>query len=126
MDELSIEFGLDDLEVIEKLCNKTLFPYPVVHASKDFLMFNTLSAEYLPSNLWIKWFVSSEYIIGLPASALDKDAFKMSKTHGGKSKGYTARFPLAMSKERGVREGFYKLYKYKDGIAFKRYEPIQA
>lgn len=125
MDELNLEFGLDELEVIEKLNNSTMFPFPVVHASKEMLIFNSLSEKYLPSSAWIKWFASTDYIIGIPAKQSDRNAFKIAYPNK-KRRCLTARFPDAMSKDRGLKEGYYKLYKYKDGIAFKRYEPLQV
>lgn len=125
MDELNLEFGINDLEVIERLNNTTAFPFPVVHASKEMLIFNSLSEKYLPASAWIKWFASTEYIVGVPASPSERNAFKI--TYPNKRRRcLTARFPDAMSKDRGLKEGYYKLYKYKDGIAFKRYEPLQV
>lgn len=125
MDELNLEFGLGDLEVIERLNNTTVFPFPVVHASKEMLIFNSLAEEHLPASAWIKWFASTEYIVGVPASPSERNAFKIAYPNK-KRRCLTARFPDAMSKDRGLKEGYYKLYKYKDGIAFKRYEPLQV
>lgn len=125
MEELNLEFGLNDLEAIERLNNVTVFPFPVVHASKQMLIFNSLSEKYLPASAWIKWFVSAEYIVGVPASPSERNAFKISYPNK-RRRCLTARFPEAMAKDRGLKEGYYKLYKYKDGIAFKRYEPLQV
>ena len=125
MDELTLEFGLDELEVIERPNNQTTFPFPVVHASKQMLIFNSMSEKYLPASSWIKWFASTNYIVGIPANPTDRNAFKIAYPNK-RRRCLTARFPDAMSKDRGLKEGYYKLYKYKDGIAFKRYEPLQV
>lgn len=125
MDELNLEFSLDDLEIIERLNNTIAFPFPVVRASKQMLIFNSLSKKYLPASAWIKWFASTEYIVGVPASPSERNAFKVSY-HNQSKHCACSRLPQAMSKDRGLKEGYYKLYKYKDGIAFKRYEPLQV
>ena len=125
MEELNLEFGLNDLEVIERLNNQTVFPFPVVHASKSMLIFNSLAEEHLPTSAWIKWFASTEYIVGMPAKPSERNAFKIAYPTARRHC-LTARFPDAMAKDRGLKEGYYKLFKYKDGIAFKRYEPLQA
>ena len=36
----------------------------------------------------------------------------------------SACFPAYLAKIKKVKSGIYKVYKYKDGIAFKRYEPF--
>lgn len=125
MEELNLEFSLDDLEVIERLNNQTAFPFPVVHASKSMLIFNALAEKYLPASAWIKWFASTEYIVGMPAKPSERNAFKISPPNK-KKRCVCARFPDAMAKDRGLKEGYYKLFKYKDGIAFKRYESLEV
>jgi len=44
-------------------------------------------------------------------------------SRGAARQGYT--FPKSLIDDRKVKPGCYKIYKYKDGFAFKPYEPIK-
>ena len=116
------ELELDDSEELEELLKLThsyweLFP--CITVSDHTLYFNRMSNAIVPKRL--KWFATSELIIGLPASEVDVNSFAV-KNYAGTS-GKATRFPSFMQQKK-IKRGVYKLYKYKDGFAFKRYEPI--
>ena len=116
MEELQLDFGDDELESVEKY----KYGFPTVHVMPDCIYFNSCASPYVPKA--IRWFSTAEYIIGLPANA-EKGSFKVSNCPSTKDTKRTS-FPVSL-REKRVRCGVYKLYKYKDGVAFKRYEPIE-
>ena len=117
MEELEI---LEEIETVKKMNGfMEKFDYPVVYFNKTFCCFNS-KCTFVPR--FIRWGVTTNYIIGLPASKGDKDAYSAR----GKDGAVTAYFPSALKNEKKLKEGWYKLYKYKDGFAFKRYEPIEV
>lgn len=117
MDELQLDFSLDELESLKKMSYR--YAFPVIYVGKSSMLFNAHSAPIIPEK--VKWFSTGEYIIGLPADASDMDAFTIRSYTGSICKATT--LPAAM-KEKKVKKGCYKLYKYKTGFAFKRYEPL--
>jgi len=71
----------------------------------------------------MKWGVTSEYVVCVPTREGDPHAYMFRPAKAVDA--YCARFPSSLSREKKIQIGTYKLYKYKDGFAFKRYEPIQ-
>ena len=124
MEEL-FDIDLGDLEEIikQKLAQ---YDYPVIHFSTSGVLFNKPCNAFLQGIETIKWFVSSEYIVALPANAGERNAYSLhqtgSKKHGNRSS--AASFPAQLRNEKKLHMGYYRLYKYKNGFAFKRYEPI--
>ena len=121
MEELNLEIDLGELEEIEKGFGAYGFDFPVAYFGVE-VCFNKMARQLCGDA--IKWFVSSEYIIGLPAGKNEKNAYRVQK-NGFHKNVYTARFPTVLRTEKKVKPGYYKLYKYKDGFAFKRYEPME-
>lgn len=117
MDELYLEINPEELEIIEN--RMAVFDFPAIHLGKQHIYFNAKAFPYIPE--YIKWYASPEYIIGLPAIGKSKYSFKTRITSEFTR---ATTFPIRMKKEKCVKSGFYKLYKYKNGIAFKRYEQI--
>lgn len=120
MEELELEFNLEDLEAVEK--NGAKFPFPVAYLSSDHIVFNKLCMDsgVIPER--IEWFCSVDYIIGLPGRG--KNAFSL--YHPNKGCGYSTRFPVVMKKDKNVKSGYCKIYKYKNGFAFKRTERLEV
>jgi hypothetical protein len=121
MEELKIEFDLGELEEIEKTFGSK-FSYPVVHFGRT-VVFNREADKAGLVGEAIRWFVATDYIVGLPAKRDSENAFSLKPTKRD-CKSKFACFPVALFREKKVAPGYYKLLKYKDGFAFKRYEPI--
>ncbi len=113
-----------EMKVVEKLIKLKRVNFPAITISEDSIYFNTMSVDYVPQ--YIVWGSTKNYIVGTPAVKGDRNAFTVRKH--GKSPGYCyTRLPSALSQEKKIRPGLYKLYKYgENGIAFKRYEPIEG
>lgn len=121
MEELSLEFSLDELEEIQKLANFSHFDFPAIYFS-SIVFFNKASKPFVKEIEAIKWFVTSEYVIFLPAKKGERNSFLITTNE----KYYYARFPSMLRDEKKLKCGVYKLLKYKNGFAFKRYEPIEV
>lgn len=118
MEEL--DFDLGELEAIEKQIGN--FPYPVVHFGST-VYFNTKTRSILGNASKIRWFTTPEYVVCLPTEANDTKGFTLLHYKNGRL-GLFGAFPVALRNDKKLSEGFYKLFKYKNGVAFKRYEPI--
>lgn len=119
MDELDIEFNEAELDLIKNGLVK--LDFPAIYVGESVICFNREATRYVPD--YIYWYSSSEYIIGIPANKKNKYSFKVRSDSRSAAK--RACFPVRMKKEKRVKSGYYKLYKYKNGIAFKRYEPLE-
>lgn len=111
------ELQLDDeeLELIAKFQRET-FEFPVISVSKKTACFNSRSSAIVPKR--IKWYTTSDYVIGVEAEDDDPNGYKAKKVRGTTA----VHMPTLLMKEKCVKEGYYKLFKYKTGFAFKRYE----
>ena len=118
-DNIEIEelFEDEELEAIEKYARK--WDIPAICVCESTIYFTSSSLEIIPER--IRWFTTSSLVIGLPACEADVDGFKVRRSE--KHQGVTTHFPTALKRKK-VKLGTYKIYKYKDGFAFKRYEPI--
>ena len=116
----------EEIEEVEKRsASYSKYDFPVVtlfHTASNYsIYFNTRAARYVPGR--IKWGVTSEYVIGLPAKETDKNSYPV-RTCKESFAGKQSYFPSSLRNEKKIRSGQYRLYKYKDGIAFKRYEQL--
>lgn len=119
MDEI-IEIN-EEFEAIRKnLCSR--FSEPVAYLGDLRINFNTAAKQLVPDR--IEWFVSSNYVIGIPSKSVTKgySTFKPNK----RASVCSTAFPSELKNAKKVKNGYYKLYKYKDGFAFKRYEPLEV
>ena len=113
------ELFLTDEEELEEVKKYLSFymDIPVVSVGHR-IYFNVAAAPYIPEH--IKWYTTSSLIVGLPASEHDHSAFTVN-THNS---GMSSSIPAAM-REKKLQKGIYQLYKYKNGFAIKRYEPLE-
>lgn len=123
MEELCIDFNLEDLELIKKLGSVNNYQFPAVFVGESGIWFNYFASPIVP-NL-IKWFSTGEYIIGLPGGEGERDCFKTHYVDKAKCSCKATTFPADM-KSKKIKKGYYKVYKFKDGFAFKRYEPLEV
>ena len=114
------ELVLSEGEEFEKVVrHSTAYRDPVVNVGYTTFYFNQSAAAIIPK--FIKWLTTPEYIIGLPTTEDDKNAYSGNNRSEG---GVTAAIP-AMIKAKKPKKGVYKVMKFRDGFAFKRYEPIE-
>lgn len=130
IDELDLQPS-EELTEIPK--NFTKFSFPAVTICRRYgeksanhstiLYFNAKTKPYLPDR--VKWYVTSEYIIMMPSDDPAAWRINRNKMHGcTKATFAQAVLPSEIAKEKRIKPGTYKLYKYKEGLAFKRYERI--
>lgn len=85
-----------------------------VTASSFYL--NGAAARMLNSK-YVRWFTTTDYLIGLPATINDVEAFALSYSKSGLA---TAR-PAELRGTKTMANGRYKVFKYQNGIAIKKY-----
>lgn len=117
IEELLIDDG-EELELVEKLRQEP-FKMPVIYVSEKTMTFNQRSLGLVPPR--VKWFTTHEYVIGLPASEDDKNGYNIRMANGI----YFATTPSVLRNMKKLKNGWYQLYKYKNGFAFKRYDPLE-
>lgn len=113
-----LEIDESELELISKTRNSK-FDFPVIGISQQAVFFNRYAVDMVPPR--IKWFTTSEYVIGIPAARDDRDGYITRKVWNE----VVVHFPVPLRKQKKIKPGHYKLYKYKDGFAFKRYEQLE-
>lgn len=112
----------EELERIEKWNREISFP-AVGISGKGYIYFNALATQHIKKVEYLGFFSTSEYIILLPESKNSINAYKICDAHNGY--GISMRLPSTL-REKKLKDGYYKLYKYKDGFCFKRYEPLEG
>ena len=125
MEELLLNFNESELELIEKGTIAEKFDFPVIYFGKETCYFNKRAYEQLRIPRSINWFVSPEYVLALPAPENSKNAYKINVVSTKSNSCRLGTFPHKLANEKKLRPGYYKLLKYKDGFAFKRYEQIE-
>ena len=123
MDEIRLtDKQIYDMEVVAKnLWSR--YNYPVAFFGKRQITFNTRCAHALKDIRAVQWFATGDYIIGLPAREDDPNAFYVRKNK--MSNCYATALPASFISSKRIQQGcYYKVFKYRDGIAFKRFEPI--
>lgn len=97
------------------------FPFPAVsYADNEHLIFNMFAAEHLKAD-HVEISVSSDYVVLLPAKEGSVNSFKVTACNRGGSK--MIRVPIEL-KARKLAPGVRRLYKYKDGVCFKRFMTV--
>lgn len=91
--------------------------FPTVTLGERYVYFNRLAVQFIPSVG--RWVTTPEYVLFLPAVAGGEDANRVWDTASGKETNFARHL-----REKRIKKGCYRLYKYKDGVAFKRYEQI--
>lgn len=91
--------------------------FPTVTIGERYVYFNRLAVKFIPEIG--RWATTPEYVLFLPAVAGSADANRVWETASGKSTNMARHL-----KEKQIQKGCYRLFKYKDGVAFKRYERV--
>lgn len=126
-----IDLGSAELEEVQKTA-LFRFDFPAVSVTaghSPYFYFNAAAKPLFEKFDKIKFFTTSEYIVFADGKGDWKNTFSVQERRpkpGSKqcfSPYYKATIPAAM-KEKKLQPGCYKLYKCKQGFAFKRYEPL--
>jgi len=120
-EELDIVFDDAELEEVEKM--RLEYPFPAITIGSCTVYISTLAHKILNDTGYIKYFLTPEYVIVLPATKTEKNAFKVTEYKKAHSRG--SAIPAFIKNQKKVAKGTYKCLKYKDGLAFKRYEPVE-
>lgn len=109
----------EELEVIEKELSG--YDFPVATLGKQTIYFNRHAVPLIPE--FLEWRTSPQYIVGLPTTKENRNSFHVRRTKNARD-AVQATFPVKMRNEKMVKSGSYRIYKYKDGFCFKRYERL--
>ena len=114
LEEIIIED--EELELIQK--NRFgRADFPAANVLDNTIYFNVLAFGYVPE--FIEWRTSTEYVVGIPTTEKNSNAYHFNKTKRGFG---IARLPVVLKNEKKLQPGIRKLFRYKDGFCFKRYE----
>lgn len=106
---------------------RTRFSFPAVTILKSgntYLCYlNAVARKYFDASQGVNWYLNQNYVIAMPSDAINAYRACVKSSKGAARQGYT--FPKSLIDDRKVKPGCYKIYKYKDGFAFKPYEPIK-
>lgn len=114
MEEIVIN---EEIEGVDRRYNEN--QYPTITLKGTGVYFNREAAQFVPRG--ILWGTTSEYVVALPAEESSENVYLTNVSRGA---GKVTTFPAKLRREKKIREGTYRLYKYRNGIAFKRYEQI--
>lgn len=111
----------EEFETIDKAAGQ-MYPFPVVTIINESMYFNIHASKIVPPR--VKWIVTPNYIVGLPADENDETAYVMGLRKGSDClRGGT--FPHYMKNDKKIRTGHYRVYKYKNGFCMKRNEQLK-
>ena len=124
MEELVISIEqLGQMDEVEKsLFNR--FKFPCVHFGRRQITFNVHCSSVISDMSSIKWYATGDFIIGLPAEKDEKNSFAIRKNTRNPNN-YATTFPASLQAAKRLKTGYYKCYRYKNGIAIKRFEIIK-
>ena len=123
-----IDIENDDFEEIERRRAQNIYKFPTVGVYGTTLGFNIAAYPLLDGWTHICFYTTPEYVIMTKASKNERNAFALRRYFARESTGYcnqNVTIPADL-KEKKLRHGVYKLYKCKQGLAFKRYEPLEV
>lgn len=124
MNEEFESLELDGLEFdeIEKAKGGAKYEFPTITLGEYTLYFNAAFSKFFEDVEYVKFKASTEYVLIEPAKKRDRSTFRVNRwTHAMRGTAYPANL-----KEKKIKRGIYKIYRYKDGFAFKRYEPLEV
>ena len=117
MDE--INFDLGDLERIKRGTSK--YSFPTVTLLEDRFYFNIQAQPHMKDIDFLTISTAVDYIVLMPAHMDSAVSFRLLRRGGWAFMTY----PVGLHGAK-IKRGVYKLYKYKNGFAFKRYEPLEV
>lgn len=118
LEELKLDEQLEDIERAGRR-----YGFPTVTINESHMFFNLPFAELLRELDYIRISSSPNYIVFQPAKTVSPTSFKLGRPRN--YPGRTCVIPVAL-REKKLRKGVYKIYKFNDGWAIKRYEPLEV
>ena len=119
------EITLDDSELLDIIpCANRKYSFPVITVTEHNLYYNS-RCELLMNYDRIKFQLASNYLIIMPAALTDKKSFSLWKPYNGCG-GLISTMPTDLLCRKAIKPGVYRVYKYKNGIAIKRYDPLEV
>ena len=118
----------EDLESIARYNRSLTLGFPAVCVGSSNLYFNYPAGKIMDGWKYAKYYFNTEYVVIEKAALNDTNKFKLRVMHYKPtvgSHGVAGAVPSNL-KEKKIQLGVYKLYKCKRGLAFKRYEPLEA
>ena len=114
----------EDLDEVKKAIACEQFQFPVISIRGRSMYFNRPARELLENAgaKALRYYTSTNYVIIEPQTTKSFGAF--AAPNWKNTNGASVTLPSVLVNEKKIRAGYYKLYRYKDGFAFKRYEPI--
>ena len=112
----------EELEDVERARTAMRYPFPTVTITPHNIIFNLMCNSFLDGVVFLHISTSPNYVVMQPVDKASIANFKLSRQnrkYGNRS----LTIPAAL-REKKIQRGNYKLYKAKDGWAFKRYEPL--
>ena len=112
-----------DAEVVPRgsLCGQRI-PYPACFVGDKRVTINAKAVKaFKPKPTGVKWLINNDYLFLFPTDERDRNAFSVEYGRNGKGC-LTVIIPKVLAEERRMTPGYRKVFKYRDGIAFKRYE----
>ena len=113
MDDFELLEFSEDLEEIQKGVN--IYDFPAVFVGEGRIYFNRASTQFLQGVHAVRFYTSTNYVVMEPALKGGASSFTIIRQ--------TVTNPSAL-KAKAVKNGWYKLYRCKNGFAFKRYEQL--
>ena len=119
------EIVIDDDSAFEdvefRICK---YPFPALYYGESNIYFNRKTTDiFRPKK--IKFRLSTEYLIVLPAENDEQNAFSVWDSTN-KTDTLVSTLPASLKNRRALKRGTYKCYRYKNGLAIKRYEPLEV
>lgn len=116
---------INEEEFEEVIFNRlSKYSYPVLQFGKHCIYYNSACSKiFNPTH--IKFKLSPEYLVILPAKANEQNAFVLHHINGS-GKAERSTYPANIRNRKAIKYGWYKCYRYKDGLAIKRYEPLEV
>lgn len=122
IETIDLDFAEEDLLAIEKLYGgASANPVPAVCVMKEGCYFNKKAGPSVPEH--IRWFVNDEWVVLKPGRKDDRNSYgvwPIKSIPGAKH----CRLPKQLEGAATFR-GVHKLYKTKDGLAFKKNEILE-
>ena len=127
---MSTLYDLEPIEINEEEFEEIIFnrlskyPYPVLQFGTQYIYFNAPCTNIFdPTH--VKFQLSSEYLVILPSNGSERNAYVFQHPKNFKESRRVT-FPASIKGRKAVKCGWYKCYRYKDGLAIKRYEPLEV
>ena len=116
LEELKLEDNEMEMVLKRNKGPKLVTRVPMANLCQKIIYFNAAAADIIPDR--IKWFVTPEYVIGLPTTKDDENGYSVNHTENATM----TFFPSYLRNVKKLKDGHYKLMKFENGFAFKRYE----